>query len=68
MAPLVVLHQATQLVVDRLDHLVATLLPQGVREHRGKGGLLGLGRHGSRSVEQGINQGFMDILHVFGIV
>ena len=68
MALLVVLHQATQLIVDRLDHLVAALLPQGVREHRGKGSLLGLGRHGSRSVEQGIDQGLMDVLHVFGIV
>ena len=68
MALLVVLHQAAQLVVDRLDHLEAALLFQGLLQHRVKGRLLLVRGHGGIGAEHRLHHSALDVLCMLGVV
>ena len=67
-ALLVVLHQAAQLVVDRLDHLEATLLLQGLLQHGVKGRLLLVCGHGGLGAEHRFHHSALDVLCMLGVV
>ena len=62
------LNALAQLVVDRLHHIQAALLPQGRGEQGLKALFLLVGRHGDRGIEQGLDQGILAGFDVVGVV